>query len=334
MNKLLIVRLGSLGDIIHAVPAAAALRKAFPKATIDWLVDVRHRDLLELVPVVDRRIAVNTSSAGSLSSVLGELRRARYDAALDLQGLLKSAVLARLSGASRVVGFPADLLRERAARFFYTEMAGDTAPHVIDKNLSMLKAFGVRMPEVEFTLEDRHPQMAAEARSRLRIPEGQRFAVINPGAAWPNKRWPPVYFAEVSRELAKRHGMRSLVLWGPGEEQIAHAVAAASDSTAAVSPPTSIADLISLIKAAALMVSGDTGPMHIAGATGTPLVGIFGPTDPQRNGPWAEDDLVVSRYRSCACHYQRQCRISGWCLLDISPREVMELVDRRLAQHG
>jgi heptosyltransferase I len=330
LNKFLIVRLGSLGDIIHAVPAAAALRRSFPQASIDWLVDGRHRDLLELVPVVDRRIVVNTSSAGSLSSVLGDLRRARYDAALDLQGLLKSAVLARLSGALRVIGFPPDLLRERAARFLYTETAGDTAPHVIDKNLSMLKAVGVRMPGIEFPLDDRHPRMAAEARSRLGIEDGQRFALINPGAAWPNKRWPPVYFAEVSRELAKRHDLRSLVLWGPGEEHIAEAVVAASDNTAAISPPTSISDLISLSKAAALMISGDTGPMHIAGALGTPLVGIFGPTDPQRNGPWGEDDLVASRYRSCACHYQRECRISGWCLLDISPREVMELVDRRL----
>jgi len=332
LNTLLIVRLGSLGDIIHAVPAAAAIRRAFPHATIDWLVDVRHRDLLDLVPVVDRRIAVNTTNLGSLSSAVSELRRASYDVALDLQGLLKSAVLARLSTASRVVGFPADLLRERAARFFYTETAGDAAPHVIDKNLSMLKAIGVRMPDVAFPLEDRHPHIAAEARSRLGIAEGKRFAIINPGAAWPNKRWPPVYFAEVSRELAKRHDLRSLVLWGPGEEQIAHAVVAASDNTAAVSPGTSMAELVSLTKAAALMISGDTGPMHVAGACGTPLVGIFGPTDPQRNGPWAEDDLAVSRYRACVCHYQRQCRISGWCLLDISPREVMELVDRRLAR--
>ena len=331
MNKLLIVRLGSLGDLIHAVPAAAALRKAFPQATIDWLVDVRHRDLLDLVPILNRRIVVNTSSAGSLSSALGDLRRERYDVALDLQGLLKSSILARLSGASRVIGFPADLLREKAARFFYTETAGDTAPHVIDKNLSVLKAVGVRMPDVEFPLEDRNPGAAAEARSLLGIAAGEKFAMLNPGAAWPNKRWPPVYFAEVSRALAKR-GLRSLVLWGPGEEQIAHAVVAASDNTAAVSPATSVADLISLTKAAALMISGDTGPLHIAGAVGTPLVGIFGPTDPQRNGPWTEDDLVVSRYRSCACHYQRQCRIAGWCLLDISPREVMQLVDRRLSR--
>jgi heptosyltransferase-1 len=330
LSNFLIVRLGSLGDIIHAVPAAAAIRRVFPRARIDWLVDVRHRDMLELVPVVDQKIAVNTASARSLRSVLGVLRRTRYDAALDLQGLLKSAVLARLSGASRVIGFPPDLLRERAARFLYTETAGEMAPHVIDKNLSMLKAIGVRMPDVEFPLEDRSPHIVVEARWRLGIAEGTRFALINPAAAWPNKRWPPVYFAEVSRELAKRHDLRSLVLWGPGEEQIAGAVVAASDNTAAVSPPTTIADIVSLTKAAALMISGDTGPMHIAGASGTPIVGIFGPTDPQRNGPWSEDDLVVSRYRSCACHYQRQCRISGWCLLDISPREVMELVERRL----
>ena len=332
MSKFLIVRLGSLGDIIHAVPAAAALRRAFPQAEIDWVVDARHAEVLELVPSINRRVVVNTSSFGSLSSVIGDLRRAKYDAALDLQGLLKSAVLARLSGASRIIGFPAELLRERAARFFYTETAGHATPHVIDKNLSLLNVLGVRMPGVEFPLEDRHPEAAVEARFRLSIPAGARFALLNPGAAWPNKRWPPVYFAEVSRELAKRHHLRSLVLWGPGEEQIAHAVAAASDNTAAVSPPTRIADLISLSKAASLMVSGDTGPMHIAAACGTPLVGIFGPTDPQRNGPWAEDDLTVSRYRACACHYQRQCRISGWCLLDISPREVMELIDRRLAR--
>ena len=330
--KILIVRLGSLGDIIHAVPAAAAIRRALPQASIDWLVDERHRDVLELVPVVNRRIAVNTSSAGSVWSVIHELRAAGYDAAFDLQGLLKSAVLARLSGASRVIGFPAHLLRERAAQFFYSEAAGDEAPHVIDTNLSMLKAINVRMPDVEFPLDDRSPHVVVEARRWLGISEGQRFALINPGAAWPNKRWPPVYFAEVSRELAKRHDLRSLVLWGPGEEDVAGAVVAASDNTAAMSPLTTIADIVSLTKAAALMISGDTGPMHIAGASGTPLVGIFGPTDPQRNGPWSEDDLVVSRYRACVCHYQRRCRIAGWCLLDISPREVMELVDRRLAR--
>jgi lipopolysaccharide heptosyltransferase I len=334
LKKILIVRLGALGDIVHAIPAAAALRRTFPEAAIDWLVDARHREMLDLVPVIDRRLPVDTSRGRTLWSTLGELRGAHYDAALDLQGLLKSAVLARLSGARRVIGFSPELLRERAARVFYTETAGEGAPHVIDKNLSMLKAVGVRMPAVEFPIEDRNPAIADDARARLGIADGDRFAIINPGAAWPNKRWPPVYFAEVARGLAARHGLRSLVLWGPGEEQLAQNVVAAADGAAAVSPRTSIADLVSLTKAAALMVSGDTGPMHLAAASGTPLVGIFGPTDPQRNGPWGEDDLIASRFGACGCHYQRQCRLAGWCLLDISPREVLELAGRRLGAHA
>lgn len=331
MKSILIVRLGSLGDIIHTVPSAAAIRRAYPDAAIDWLVDARHSEVLDLVPVVSRTIAIQTSSAGSLWSALRELRRTRYDAALDLQGLVKSAGLARLSRATRVIGFPPDLLRERAARVLYTETAGEDGPHVIHKNLSMLTAIGVRVPDVEFPLADRNPGIAADARARLGLGGAEPFVLLNPGAAWPNKRWPPVYFAELARELSKRHGLRSLVVWGPGEEQLARTVAMASDDTAVVSPRTTIADLISLSKAAALMIAGDTGPLHVAAAAGTPIVGIFGPTDPARNGPWAQEDLVASRYRACSCHYQRQCRIAGWCLLDISPREVIGLVDRRLA---
>jgi lipopolysaccharide heptosyltransferase I len=333
--KILIVRLGSLGDIIHAIPAAAAIRRVYPQATIDWLVDARHEDLLELVPSIDGRVAVTTSGARSILEAVRRLRQRNYDIAIDLQGLLKSAVLARLSGAARVVGFPTPLLREKTAALFYTQAEGDLASrHVIDKNLSLLKALAIRLPDVEFPLVDRKPEIVTAARARLGIGPADRFAIINPSAAWPNKRWPPVYFAEVVRGLANRHNLRSLVLWGPGEEGIAQTVIAASDSTAAVSPSTTIAELVSLTKAAALMISGDTGPLHVAGAVGTPLIGIFGPTDPKRNGPWAEDDLTISRYDTCVCHYQRRCRIAGWCLVDISPREVMKLVDRRLAGLG
>lgn len=331
VSHILIVRLGSLGDLIHALPAAAAIRRTFPQARIDWLVDVRHRELLDLVPIIDRRLAINTSAIGSLVDALGGLRRSRYDVALDLQGLLKSAVLARASGAARVIGFPAPLLRERSARMFYTETAGAEADHVIYKNVSMLSALGIRLPAIEFPLEIRRPEIAAAARARLGLGDAERFAIINPGAAWPNKRWPPVYFGEVASELLKRHGLRSIVLWGPGEQPLAEEVVAASKGTAALSPQTTLADLVSLTKAAAVMVSGDTGPLHIAGAVGTPVVGIYGPTSPERNGPWWEEDLTVSRFRVCECHYQRKCRTARWCLLDISPREVMALVDKRLA---
>lgn len=331
MNKILIVRLGALGDLIHALPVAAALRRAFSHARIDWLVDVRHRELLDLVPVIDRRIAVNTSSAGSLLAAIREMRRSRYDFALDLQGLLKSAVLARASGALGVIGFPRPLLREEMAALFYTETAGLDATHVIRKNLSMLKGLGIDVARIEFPLESRTPEIATAARRSLGLGDSDPFAIINPGAAWPNKRWPPVYFGEVAAGLAKRHGLRSIVSWGPGEKELANTVVAASHDSAVVSPGTTLGELVALAREAAVMVSGDTGPIHVAGAVGTPLVGIYGPTNPDRNGPWTSQDLTVSRFGNCECHYQRQCHAKRWCLLDVSPREVLELVDERLA---
>jgi heptosyltransferase-1 len=331
LNKVLIVRLGALGDLIHTLPVAAALRRAFPSARIDWLVDVRHRELLDLVPVINRRIAVNTSSPRSLLEAVKELRRSRYDAALDLQGLLKSAVLARASGATHVIGFPRPLLREQAAALLYTQAAGLDAAHVIRKNLSMLKALGVDVARIEFPLEIRKPDVAAAARQRLGLSSGDPFAIINPGAAWPNKRWPAVYFGEVAAALLKRHRLRSIVLWGPGEEELAEAVVAASHESAAVSPGTTLAELVSLASAATVIVSGDTGPIHVAGAVGTAVVGIFGPTNPDRNGPWASQDMTVSRFTTCECPYERQCHAKRWCLLDVSPREVVDLIDERLA---
>ena len=321
-----------MGDLIHALPAAAALRHAFPHARIDWAVDTRHRELLDLVPIIDRRIAIDTNSAGSLLEAVRELRKSRYDVALDLQGLLKSAVLARLSGAERVIGFSTPLLRERLAGFFYTETAGVAATHVIKKNLSLLKAVDVPHATIEFPLEVRSSGIATVARQRLGIRDGDPFAIINPSAAWPNKRWPPVYFSEVAAALKARHGLSSIVLWGPGEERLAQDVVDAAQGAAAVSPPTTLADLASLTKAAAIMVSGDTGPLHVAGAVGTPLVGIYGPTDPERNGPWDSGDVWASRFDSCQCRYQRQCHMKRWCLLDIAPRDVIDLIGQRL--HG
>ncbi|HEV3214560.1 MAG TPA: glycosyltransferase family 9 protein [Vicinamibacterales bacterium] len=330
MNKVLIVRLGALGDLVHTLPAAAAIRREFPRARIDWLVDERHRELLDLVPIIDRRLAIRTSSAASLVDAIRELRRTHYDVALDFQGLLKSAVLARSSGATRVIGFPVPLLRERTASVFYTETAGVDAAHIIKKNVSLLRAVGIQHSAIEFPIEIRKPEIADAARNRLGIGERDPFAIINPGAAWPNKRWAPVYFAEVAVLLKKRRGLSSIVLWGPGEERLAQDVVDASQGAAAVSPPTTLAELVSLAKAAVVMVSGDTGPMHVAGAVGTPLIGIYGPTSPERNGPWASRDLIVSRFDQCQCHYQRQCHAKCWCLLEISPREVMDLVDERL----
>jgi lipopolysaccharide heptosyltransferase I len=327
--KVLIVRLGSLGDVIHGIPVAAALRSRYPQARIDWLVDRRYVELLDLVESLDSRIPFDPRElpGGSARRTLRDLRAMQYDAVIDLQGLLKSAVIARLVAGKRTIGFPRQHLREPMARFFYTDTpdVGD-ARHVIDKNLRLLSAVGITDAAVHFPI--RIPRL-----SPTEITSGS-YAILNPGAAWPNKRWPPDRFGAVAAAMQRDLGLRSIVLWGPGEESLAAAVVDASQGAAESAPRTQIADLVGLARDARVMISGDTGPLHIAGAVGTPLVALFGPTSPERNGPWSPRDVVISRVSECACLYERGCRKSTPCINAIAVEQVLDGVRRCLAAHG
>jgi lipopolysaccharide heptosyltransferase I len=348
LTRFLIVRLGALGDVVHAIPVAAALRRAYPDARIDWLVSAKHREILDLVPVIDRRLVINdrpstgTGQAAdatvgtSMLAAVRELRRAHYDVAIDLQGLIKSALLARLSGAPRVVGFSSRYARERAARIFYTDAhdpgrGGLYDPretrHVVDINIGLLTVLGITTQLREFPIEEVHSDVARAMREQT----GGRYALLNPGAAWPNKRWPPARLSAIAVQLRERHGLMSVVLWGPGEEALAAEVVSGADGAAVLSPRTTIADLVALSRGAALMVSGDTGPTHVAAALGTPIVGVYGPTRPARNGPMSPLDITVSRDTICQCHHLRRCRLDRMCLLDIEVAEVAGAVERRLS---
>lgn len=333
MRNILIVRLGSLGDLVHTLPAVAALRVAFPEASLDWVVDVRHIEFIELVPIVDRRIALRTKGPGSWRQVLSrirELRRTRYDMAFDFQGLLKSALIARASGARRVVGFAPSHLRERFGHRLYTETHDPgAAVHVVDKNLALLACIGVSETARRFPIDVPRSSVANAVRSQFG-PGARRYALLNPGGGWPNKRWAPDRFGRVASVLRSQHGLPSVVLWGPGEQSLARAVADASEGSACVAPPTAIGDLVALVSDAALFVSGDTGPLHLAAAVGTPIAGIYGPTDPLRNGPWADKDVTVSRYDACGCHHKRRCTARAWCLAGITVDDVTAAITRRL----
>lgn len=326
--NILIVRLGALGDVVHTIPAAAALRAAFPAAHIDWLVDAKHRGMLDLVTSIDRAITLERATLPGWSAVIGALRRVHYDVAIDLQGLLKSAVLARASGAARIVGFSIWHLREKTARPFYSDAHDVEGGHVIVKNLRLLRAVGVQDETIRFPLADIPSAALDTVRHRL----GPRpFALINAGAAWSNKRWHPERFGQLAAFLRENCGLETVILWGPGEEALAARVTAASAGTAIEAPRTGVKDLVALARAASLVVSGDTGPLHIATAVGTPTVSLFGPTDPQRNGPFDPADVVVSRFEACGCHYERRCRQRTWCLEDVQAAEVCAAVQRRLA---
>ena len=327
--NILIVRLGALGDIVHAIPAAAALRRAFPAARIDWIVEAKHRAILDMVTSIDRTIVIGRPALAGWTHAVRELRATKYDLAIDLQGLMKSAVLARASGAGRVVGFSIWHLREKTARPFYSDVRDAEGGHVIAKNLRLLEAVGVHDTTIAFPIAD--VPSAALDELRQSIGAGTRFALVNPGAAWPNKRWPADRFGEIASFLREACGLAPVVLWGPGEEDLARSVVTASHGAAVLAPPTGVADVVALARASALVVSGDTGPLHLAMAAGAPAVGIFGPTDPERNGPFTAEDLAVSRFDVCGCHYDRRCHEAAWCLASLEPAEVSAALKRRLA---
>jgi heptosyltransferase I len=326
--KVLIVRLSAMGDIVHTVPLAVALRRAMPEARIDWLVDRRHLGVLDLFNAADSAIAIDPAGAWRKTvSVVRGLRKTAYDVVIDAQGLLKSAVLARLAGGARTIGFAPAALREPAAVRFYTEtVAPEPADHVARQNLRLLRALGIDDTRIETPTRT----VASEVADDVETAVGPKYGVLNPGAGWPNKQWPPEKFGQVAAAIQKSRGLAWVVVWGPGEEALARRVEEASSGSAMLAPPTGLSDLMALVQRAAIVVAGDTGPVHLAAAAGTPVVGLYGPTNPARNGPWSPEDVCVSRFGACECHHKRRCTSATWCLDTIGVDDVIDAVERRL----
>lgn len=267
MSRLLVIRLSALGDVIHTIPAVVGLRE---RHEIAWVVEAPYAELVEVVAGV-RAIPVSLRR-WSVRNILDARNAVRgFDAAIDFQGLVKSALLARASGAKYRIGFAKEFVRERPAAWLMNHRRHiDPARHVVEWNLQLA---GVeKAPVVDFgrfTTNDQRPTTNI---------------LLLPGAGKRQKQWP--HF----RELAKRLGDRALAAWGPGEEELAKATGAR------LAPPTSLRELAQLMRDAALVVGGDTGPLHLAAALGTPVVGLYGPTNPARNGPYGQLGNVVETY--------------------------------------
>jgi heptosyltransferase-1 len=350
--KILIVRLSALGDIVHALPVLSAIKKAMPDAQVDWVVEENYASILSIASGLHRRIIVRAKKSFATPEVISfgglqgyhaaakYLWNQDYDVALDLQGLIKSAIWARISFANRVVGFDEANLREPQAAFLYSETVtpnlgpsgsqavGPSEKHIIHKNLSILSALKIKPDTIEMPLD---PPSSSSINTAIEVAGGsRRYIVLNPGAAWSNKRWPPDRFGALAAALRDRAGLPSLITWGPSERDLAESVARASSGAAALAPATSVSDLAVLMREAALVVSGDTGPLHIAAAMETPLVGLYGPTWPERNGPWDPQDVVISRAGGCVCHHKRQCQRGAPCINEITVDEVVAASEQRL----
>jgi len=327
-ERFLVVRLGSLGDIVHTLPAVAALRDSFPGARIDWVVERKWAPLLEGNPDLTQVIALERSSWGGLASCVQRLRAARYTCAIDLQGLCKSAVLGFLSGARRRVGFGRRMAREGAAALFYTHRASPTSRHKVDHNLALAEMAGARGNAYRFPM--RVPAEAeAEMAQRLAAAGLGEFFVVSPGGGWRSKCWPPGRHGELCRELERRHGWRAVVNFGPEERELAEAVRRAAAPAHPVLLPTDIPQLMALLARASLVIAGDTGPLHLAVTLGVPVVGLYGPTDPARNGPFSVSDIVVRNAQAAETTYKRGRDYSA-AMLSISVEQVVAAVERRL----
>jgi len=320
IERLLIVRLSAMGDVIHTLPAAQALREAFPHAMIGWLIEERWAELLcapetsrrgarsDARPLVDwvhtvqlkdwRKSLFTVPTIERIARVWNDVRSARYDVAVDLQGAVRSAVLARWSGAPAVWGTMQP--RESAASLWYTRQSIPRGIHVIEQYLSLASAVAqmhVTTPHVQLPHD---PESEKRISQRLAGNGIERFAILNPGAGWGAKRWPAERYGEVAHALSGC-GMQSVVNFGPGEEELARDVEAASNRSA-IAIGCSISELIALTRRAKLFIGGDTGPLHLAAALQVPVVAIFGPTDPARNGPYGTRNTVLRNPASPTTH--------------------------------
>ncbi|MCI0402563.1 MAG: lipopolysaccharide heptosyltransferase I [Acidobacteria bacterium] len=339
-SRLLIVRLGSMGDIIHTLPAAASLRAAFPEAQIDWVVEERWKDLLEGNPDVSRTIAVDTQrwrrelgqqrTWSELTGAVGGLRQQRYDLAMDFQGLLKSALVARLSGASRRLGFDKGVAKEPGATLFYSERVRPPENcHVVEMNLTLARAAGATTDVVRFPLPAR-PEDDAYVEEQLRAHQVRgEFIILNPGGGWGSKCWPVERYAQLHNALARARGWRSFLNAGPGEEKLVEEFTAQARVTRPVHFPLTLGQLVALARRARLLVAGDTGPLHLAAAVGTPVVGLFGPTDPARNGPFGGRAVVLHHCEQATITYKREDAPSP-AMLAITVEEVLAAVEQAL----
>jgi len=313
-ERILLVRLSSLGDVVQCLPALAAVRAAKPDAEIGWLVEDRHAGVLVGHPHVDRLFTFERRAGGlrAAMKLRRELAAWRPDVAVDLQGNLKSGTLTRLSGAPRRIGLPRGESRE-SAHVFATETvaAGPPLEHRADRALRLVGALGAtgRAPAAPPAIP---PEAAARVASELAAAGVARreFALLVPGtsAFGAFKRWPPERFGALAKRLRAERGRPSLVAYGPDERALADAVVAASDGAARVAPETrGLGELLALLESAALVVGADSGPVVLAAALGVPTVALFGPKDPAIYAPRGPRTEIAWKQVYCAPCKLRRC---------------------------
>jgi heptosyltransferase-1 len=328
-ERFLIVRLSSLGDVIFTLPVIAALRDSFPRAYIGWVIDQRWQALLEENPELNEVIPLHGRSVLKFLACGRQARDFAATCVLDVQGLYKSALLARLSRAPRRIGLAYSAAREGGASIFYTERILPHSAHIVDRNLELAAAAGTKAESPRFPL---HVAFGAQTTvdQMLLTASIARYVVLSPGGGWKSKCWPPERYGELALRIWNTHGLRIIINCGPGEMHLAEMVASKAGPALPIIVEYELPELMALLQGAELAVAGDSGPLHLAGALGTPVVGLYGPTSPARNGPYGKQDIAVRNATESETTYKRGNEISE-TMLSISVDQVAAAVQERLA---
>ena len=324
-RSIVVLRTSALGDVVHSLPVASALRRAFPSARIAWVVERQFLPLVASHPAVDeaipvalrvwRRAPFATETRREVFAFLRRLRALRADVAVELMGNHKGGILAWLSGAKRRVGAARLSRREPSSALWLNDTVAPRGEHAVDLALSLLAPVGVELAPADFVASALLPSQAGEAPG---APGG--YVLLQPGAGWGNKRYPTAWWGEVARALAGA-GETIRVLAGPDEAALAAEVAAAAGGAASPLDPGGLDALAAWLRGARLVLGGDTGPLHLAHALGVPVLALHGPTDPARHGPYGAPERTLFRRLPCSFCYRRFAETKA-CLLELTPREV------------
>ena len=318
--KFLVVRLGSLGDIVHTFPAVAALRETFPGGKIVWVTDRRWQELVKSSGLANEIWLLDTRSLQSISTMRKRVHDEGFDASIDYQGLWKSAAIPFLAGVSKRIGFSSETVREFGVPILYSDKVRVSGTHIAEQNGELSLQVGTRKGIGEFSLHA--PVAAKQAVSNTLHAEGVgEYFVLSPGGGWISKCWPAERYGQLAMRLHAEHGVRSVINFGPGEEALVERVVAAAGDEKPLCCSAEFGQLMALLQAAKAVVAGDTGPLHLADALGTKVVAIFGPTDPARNGPFFGKGTVL-RAKNVESTYKRQ-DMPHPSLLEISVDDVL-----------
>jgi len=321
--RFLVVRLGSLGDIVHTFPAVAGLRHSFPRAEIIWLTHPRWVNLVASSGLATEIWPVDSRDLSSVRRTIAKIRAQKWDAAIDYQGLWKSALLPFLAGVPKRIGFSSETIREFGVPVVYTDRVHPRAKHIADQNGELSLQAGAKTPvgHVNLKVSEKDCQRVSSDLAAVGI---ERYVVLSPGGGWRSKCWPAERFGELCQKIRGELNVRCVINYGPAEETLAAVVKSASGNADPVLYDGELGQLMALLQGAQCIVGGDTGPLHLAIALGTKAVAIFGPTNPARNGPYPPQPSVLRDPEATTTHKRESETNSS--LLKISVAQVFDAV--------